>query len=203
MFEKMTPSEEYFYRIRGEWDWTARFDVVSWRKFFAAKIPFYNKFKLTFFLLLQKIIGPYEMWTCIGYQKNSDQVRHSLRILVAGVSFVRSEKILYLNRNSANIRLEGYEYYWPRQSKAVKIDAMFGSVYSSATRAQYQMQFMGTVSDCKTVFEPNEGSTRINTPWIKVEFLLKPKSMELLRQRFEQEHCKHAKFKISDEIKSF
>jgi len=183
----MNANEIYFQRNRGSWDWQMDFRVSSYRRLWKSQLSLLNKIRMSAFALAQTFLGPFEMWTHIDIPQGSPSVQHSTRMTKWGFLFYRSEKTFLLDDDGFGIRLEGVEYFWPLEFKAVPFSPSRGVVDSSTTRASYQMPLAGTACECQAYLGPSEGYIDVATPWLKGRFTLIESSRKVLESRFNVE----------------
>lgn len=143
-----------------------------------------NKVRLTSFMLSQVIFGPFYMWTLTDYQEGSNEVLHFTKIKKWGFTYMKSKKSFLLEPDGHSMRVEGVEGHWPITKKTISFQPMLGSVDATATRATYQMPFMGISCNCRTVLEPQIAEVYISTPWLQGQFSMTRESKDRLAERF-------------------
>jgi hypothetical protein len=160
---------------------------VGWSVLWKAEISFFSKACLSVLTIVQRFLGPLQMWTCVDFQEYPDLVRHSTKMKKCGLTIYRSEKTFFLDKNGAGIRLEGKEYYWPLNFIGFSFAPTVGLVDTSTTRASYKMPMAGTQCDCRAFLELPVGYINITAPWINGRFTLTDASNKTLQERFERE----------------
>ena len=184
---EMKANYTYFYRNRGPWSWQIRLDLVSWSALWKAEISFFSKTCVSILALIQRALGPLQMWTHVDVQGSSNIIHHSTKIKKYGFTIYRSEKTFILDENGSDLLLEGKEYYWPLTFIGIPFTATTGSVDQCTTRASYQMPVAGAFCDCRAYLELPLGYIEISAPWISGRFCLTEASNKNLRERFHQE----------------
>lgn len=180
----MKPNEIYFERNQGSWDWEMAFKISSYMTLWKSDLRLITKIRLSAFALSQIIIGPFQMWTSVDFQKANQKVYHSTKLSKFRITFYRSEKTFFLEEEGHGIRLEGVEYFWPLNFKAVPFHPVLGSVDKSSIHASYQMPLAGTLCNCQTYLGESEGYMEISTPWLTGRFTLTQNSRRILASRF-------------------
>lgn len=180
----MQPSETYFFRSRGEWNWRVNFEVTSWFALWTSELSFMNKIRLTAFMLSQVVFGPFYMWTMTDFKEGSNEVLHFTKIKKWGFTYMKSKKSFLLEPDGLSLRVEGVEGHWPITKRTSSFQPMLGSVDATATRATYQMPFMGISCACRTVLEPQIAEVYISTPWLQGQFSMTRESKNRLEERF-------------------
>ena len=179
----MNPSEIYFYRNRGPWDWNVDLKILSYRDLWRDNIPLVSKIRLSMFSFSQAIFGSYSMWTKINFQKNSDVVYHSTKLRKWGITFYSSEKEFKLKNDGKTLHLQGEEFFWPLNFISVAFAPSLGEVDESTMGATYKMPLAGASCDCKSYLDQPSGYMKIHTPWLEGKISLIKPSQDILRQR--------------------
>ena len=176
--------EQYFHRNQGHWIWETNFQFTSWTKFLSSSLSLKQKIRFSSFVVSQWIVGPSKMETDLHFDLSKSEVQHRTRLSKFGVELLRSEKTFALQPNGNGLTLQGNEFFWPCLKSPVPFKGLVGTVEDSTTRAMYQIPMLGSVCDCKTVLEPNDGSIQLTNEWMSAKFNLVPKSKDVLRSRF-------------------
>lgn len=151
-----------------------------------ADVSFFTKSCVSLLAIVQRFLGPLDMWTNVDFQESANLVRHSTKIKKYGLTIYRSEKKFFLDENGIGIRLEGKEYYWPLSFIGFSFVPTVGLVDASTTRASYQMPMAGSRCDCRAFLEVPEGYIDIAAPWINGRFSLTDASNETLKERLQR-----------------
>lgn len=179
----MTPSQTYFNRNRGAWDWKVRLQLTSWLGLWRNQNPLLSKICLSFFILAQRLLGPFRMWTDVQFKEGENIVHHSTVMSKWGVTVYKSEKDFFLLEDGYSLRLEGAEYFWPFIFLIVPFSPKTGAVSSSTTTATYKMPLAGIECDCQTFLNKPEGFIEIMAPGLRGRFSLTKGSQEKLAER--------------------
>lgn len=180
----MKPNLIYFNRNAGEWNWAAHLEIKSWVEFQKSPLSIFNKLRVMGLVLAQMMLGHFQMWTKVEFGEDQSEVRHSTRIKKWGLSWYRSEKIFTLDPDGHGILLQGSEYFWPALFRPAPFKSQEGIVDSSATKATYQMPFLGSFVNCVVVMDGLIGTIEINTSWLEGKFVLTQDSLKKLSMRF-------------------
>ena len=70
----MKPSEAYFLRNLGSWDWDAELSILSYRDLWRADIPVLSKLRLSTLVSAQHIFAPFRMWMNVDFRKGEKVV---------------------------------------------------------------------------------------------------------------------------------
>jgi hypothetical protein len=181
----MKPSEAYFYRNRGSWDWTVDFRIQSYKLLWSASLSVVTKARLSMFAISQRLFGSFRMWTFVDYEMGASLVRHSTKMKKWGLTFYKSEKTFMLEDDGESLQLDGVEYFWPFLNSPVPFTQLTGAVQKSTTSATYDMPIAGTQCKCQSFLNKDEGYINIETPWLYGRFTLCPDSIKRLVVRFE------------------
>jgi hypothetical protein len=179
----LKPNQAYFERLKGPWQFTAHFEVLSWMGLFQSDTTLVNKLRLTAFVLSQALMGSYKMDTLVEVEPGSDRIKHTTLIRKFGLEILRSEKNFHLDPNGYDLSLEGAEFYWPMTKTPMPFQIMKGRVEKNATRAQYQMPLVGLATECHTIMEAPQAFIKIETPWFQGAFSFTQNSMSELNSR--------------------
>lgn len=179
------PSQIYFYRNRGEWEWTVEFKVLNFRKFLSLPLPLFQKFRLATFTFSQKTFGAYSGWTKVHLDFESSKVHHSTEINKWGICFYRSQKVFTLLPDGEGLLLSGYEFYWPLLRQGFPFKEQKGVVNKNTTSGIYQMPLIGIPCSCEVTMSQERGQILVKEDWIVGTFTLTPESFSRLKERFQ------------------
>lgn len=180
----MKPSEVYFKRNQGHWDWKIDILIPSFIDLLKADISLISKLRMISLYWGQKLFGHLKVTTFVDFKTDQKQVIHYTNMSKWKMTFYKSKKIFSLLDDGQGLTLEGVEYFWPLIFMPIKFKTMNGHVHENAIHASYKMPLAGTFCDCTAFLGPTEGYATLKTSWFLGKLTLLENSKEKLAQSF-------------------
>ena len=179
----MKINEKYFYRVKGNWDWTVHIRLNSFKGLICSSMNLIYKIQIILMIVTQKFFGQFKMTSKVDFENNLQFVVHSLYITKWGILFYKSIKQIKLDKNGFDLYLEGDEYIWPFLKSPKKFKNYTARVNENYTSAKYEWPLFGLKAQAETLLNKDEGIIYTNLGWLSCSFNLTHHSMLELNKR--------------------